>query len=83
MSERGLPNEVPVLHRLPDLEVGHRVRHYMSGWTGIVAAISDEDSPAGQGRLVTVNPVYAGGHTWKAITVTQAELEPEGLRSDG
>jgi SpoU rRNA methylase family enzyme len=60
----------------PRLGVGARVRHSMSGWTGVVAAISVEEH-MGQGRLVTVDPVYAGGKTWKPITVTEAELEAE------
>lgn len=58
------------------IRVGDHVRHFASGWTGIIASISVGEA-CGQGRLVTVDPVYAGGKTWKSITVTEDELEPE------
>lgn len=79
---------------LPDhlnLTVGDEVRHWMSGWTGTVAAIytSTDQLPESlphadeswrgygfdQGPIILVDPVRAGGKTWKAITVTAAELE--------
>lgn len=59
------------------LKVGQRVRHYMSGWEGDVAIISDEEA-CGQGRLVTVEvtspPPPEHGGPWGPITVTEAEL---------
>lgn len=61
------------------LQVGQHVRHYMSGWEGKVAEISDVEA-CGQGRLVTVDLTWPAtppnGRPWKAITVTEAELEP-------
>ncbi len=60
-----------------ELQVGDEVRHLASGWTGTVAAIRADDTGmhGAQGPLVTVDPVRAGGKTWKAITVTRDELE--------
>lgn len=74
-----------------DLTVGDEVRHYMSGWTGTVAAIygPGDELPAtvphveqgwrrygfDQGPIIVVDPVRAGGKTWKAITTTAHELE--------
>lgn len=58
------------------LRVGDPVRHTHSGWTGTVAAIREDDSGmrGSQGPLVTVDPVYAGGKKWNAMTVTADEL---------
>lgn len=56
------------------LTVGDEVLHIFSGWTGIVASVE-------QGR-VTVDPVYAGGKSWAAITVERGELRKQ-RRKDG
>lgn len=62
---------------------GDRVEHDDSGWTGFIRSIykpGDVLPPKfrgysfDQGNVVTVDPVYAGKHQWKAITVTEAEL---------
>lgn len=66
----------PLFHD-PPLAAGDPVRHYMSGWTGVVKAVLPDDHgmAVSQGKLVEVEQVQAGGRLWKNITVTEAELE--------